>query len=177
MERKMIYLEFYLSLQHSCWKQWKTPADVGSLISLVTLLTITYFWYLLIDMNKSIFYCFVVRHCDIIALRWKIFPYDEMAMLWVLFRRRKYLPSSVQAIKHLQTEIPETEKVVFAGLIGLLGSNVILQIGWTNLGYQAYITFLRQHYSALSQSEYFAIVSWWVTIWETGNSLTSYSAY
>ena len=77
-----------------------------------------------------LFSCFCgLRHCDIIALRWE----DIEAIS---------LPLCSEAIKHLpdRRNAPETEKV-FAGLVSLGRSNVILHKWVEQAGISKHVTF------------------------------------
>lgn len=93
-----------------------------------------------------------MRHCDIIALRWEDIRYDENgnALLSIIQKKTKEaisLPLCSEAIKHLpdRGNAPETEKV-FAGLVSLGRSNVILHKWVEQAGISKHVTFhLRRH--------------------------------
>lgn len=96
-----------------------------------------------------LFSCFCgLRHCDIIALRWEDIRYDENgnALLSIIQKKTKEaisLPLCSEAIKHLpdRGNAPETEKV-FAGLVSLGRSNVILHKWVEQAGISKHVTFL-----------------------------------
>lgn len=101
-----------------------------------------------------LFSCFCgLRHCDIIALRWEDIRYDENgnALLSIIQKKTKEaisLPLCSEAIKHLpdRGNAPETEKV-FAGLVSLGRSNVILHKWVEQAGISKHVTFhQRRHY-------------------------------
>ena len=95
-----------------------------------------------------LFSCFCgLRHCDIIALRWEDIRYDENgnALLSIIQKKTKEaisLPLCSEAIKHLpdRGNAPETEKV-FAGLVSLGRSNVILHKWVEQAGISKHVTF------------------------------------
>lgn len=95
-----------------------------------------------------LFSCFCgLRHCDIIALRWEDIRYDENgnALLSIIQKKTKEaisLPLCSEAIKHLpdRGNAPETEKV-FAGLVSLGRSNVILHKWIEQAGISKHVTF------------------------------------
>ena len=98
--------------------------------------------------NAFLFSCFCgLRHCDIIALRWEDIHYDENgnALLSIIQKKTKEaisLPLCSEAIKHLpdRGNAPETEKV-FAGLVSLGRSNVILHKWIEQAGISKHVTF------------------------------------
>ena len=101
-----------------------------------------------------LFSCFCgLRHCDIIALRWEYIHYDENgnSLLSIIQKKTKEaisLPLCSEAIKHLpdRGNAPEKEKV-FAGLVSLGRSNVILHKWVEQAGISKHVTFhTARHY-------------------------------
>ena len=105
-------------------------------------------FYNILLRKAFLFSCFCgLRHCDIIALRWEDIRYDENgnALLSIIQKKTKEaisLPLCSEAIKHLpdRGNAPETEKV-FAGLVSLGRSNVILHKWVEQAGISKHVTF------------------------------------
>lgn len=105
-------------------------------------------FYNILLRKAFLFSCFCgLRHCDIIALRWEDIHYDENgnALLSIIQKKTKEaisLPLCSEAIKHLpdRGNAPETEKV-FAGLVSLGRSNVILHKWIEQAGISKHVTF------------------------------------
>lgn len=115
-------------------------------------------FYNILLRKAFLFSCFCgLRHCDIIALRWEDIRYDENgnALLSIIQKKTKEaisLPLCSEAIKHLpdRGNAPETEKV-FAGLVSLGRSNVILHKWVEQAGISKHVTFhcFRHTYATL----------------------------
>ena len=114
-------------------------------------------FYNILLRKAFLFSCFCgLRHCDIIALRWEDIHYDENgnALLSIIQKKTKEaisLPLCSEAIKHLpdRGNAPETEKV-FAGLVSLGRSNVILHKWIEQAGISKHVTFHTASHSVFS---------------------------
>lgn len=95
-----------------------------------------------------LFSCFCgLRHCDIVALRWKNVSFDENGNVWLSIIQQKTqetitLPLCNEAVRHLPArENARMDERVFAGLISLGRSNEILH-RWTDAaGISKHVTF------------------------------------
>ncbi|ADV44780.1 site-specific integrase [Bacteroides helcogenes] len=95
-----------------------------------------------------LFSCFCgLRHCDIAALKWKNIHYDDAhnASLSIVQQKTQEaisLPLSHEAVKYLpERDMAQDDDTVFAGLISLSRSNIILDKWAKQADIQKHITF------------------------------------
>lgn len=127
-------------------KRLRTERDYLSMKELTDLVHTPFYNTLL--RKAFLFSCFCgLRHCDIVALRWKDIRYEENgnALLHIIQQKTKEaisLPLSAEALKYLPHRgSAQNSDRVFAGLISLGRSNEILYRWAEQAGISKHVTF------------------------------------